>query len=193
MRMRRFAAWMLAWMALVALPARQAGSEALEREQLIRGALLYKFAKFVEWPGAIGAAGAPLTLCILGDPDFAGLVARKVENLSVQGHPVAARSIVQPREARACHVAYYASSADLPAALAVLSLLDDYVAVSNTNVHLNDALGRRSRVLVTTPAEWRWCIEGERSPWLTHATLYRQALDGTWDRALARLEEDLPA
>jgi tetratricopeptide (TPR) repeat protein len=84
-------------------------------------------------------------------------------------------------------------NADLPAALAVLSLLDDYVAVSNTNVHLNDALGRRSRVLVTTPAEWRWCIEGERSPWLTHATLYRQALDGTWDRALARLEEDLPA
>jgi hypothetical protein len=80
---------------------------------------------------------------------------------------------------------------DLPAALAVLSLLDDYVAVSNTNVHLNDALGRRSRVLVTTPAEWRWCIEGERSPWLTHARLYRQALEGAWHGALARLEEDL--
>jgi predicted Zn-dependent protease len=80
---------------------------------------------------------------------------------------------------------------DLPAALAVLSLLDDYVAVSNTNVHLNDALGRRSRVLVTQPAEWRWCIEGERSPWLTHAVLYRQGADGAWDPALARLEEDL--
>jgi Flp pilus assembly protein TadD len=82
-------------------------------------------------------------------------------------------------------------NADLSAALAVLSLLEDYVAVSNTNVHLADALGRRSRVLVTHPAEWRWCIEAERSPWLTHATLYRQALDGAWDRALARLEEDL--
>ena len=79
----------------------------------------------------------------------------------------------------------------LPDALAVLSVLDDYVAVSNTNVHFNDSLGKRTRVLVTQPAEWRWCLEGERSPWMAHATLYRQGNDGTWDRALARLEEDL--
>ena len=80
---------------------------------------------------------------------------------------------------------------DLPAALALLSLLDDYVAVSNTNVHLNDGLGKRTRVLVTTPAEWRWCLEGERSPWFAQALLYRQRRDGVWDDALARLEVDL--
>jgi cytochrome c-type biogenesis protein CcmH/NrfG len=80
---------------------------------------------------------------------------------------------------------------NLPAALAVLSLLDDYVAVSNTNVHLNDALGKRTRVLVTTPAEWRWCLEGGRSPWFAQALLYRQRRDGVWDDALARLEVDL--
>jgi tetratricopeptide (TPR) repeat protein len=80
---------------------------------------------------------------------------------------------------------------DLPAALALLSLLDDYVAVSNTNVHLNDGLGKRTRVMVTTPAEWRWCLEGERSPWFAHAALYRQEIDGTWGRALARLQQDL--
>ena len=81
---------------------------------------------------------------------------------------------------------------DLPAAVALLSLLDDYVAVSNTNVHLNDALGKRTRVLVTTPAEWRWCLGGEHSPWFAHAALYRQEIDATWDRALARLQQDLP-
>lgn len=80
---------------------------------------------------------------------------------------------------------------DLPGAVAVLSLLDDYVAVSNTNVHLNDALGKRTRVLVTSPAEWRWCLEGARSPWFGHATLYRQTGDGAWDHALARLGADL--
>jgi len=79
----------------------------------------------------------------------------------------------------------------LPDALAVLSLLDDYVAVSNTNVHFNDSLGKRTRVLVTQPAEWRWCLEGERSPWLGHAILYRQAKDGAWDSALARLQADV--
>jgi len=79
----------------------------------------------------------------------------------------------------------------LPDALALLSLLDDYVAVSNTNVHFNDSLGKRTRVLVTQPAEWRWCLEGERSPWLTCAILYRQGKDGAWDEALARLKGDL--
>jgi tetratricopeptide (TPR) repeat protein len=80
---------------------------------------------------------------------------------------------------------------DLPAALAALSLLDDYVAVSNTNVHLRDALGKPARVLVTHPAEWRWGVEGETSRWLTHARVYRQAGDGAWDSALARLTADL--
>lgn len=80
---------------------------------------------------------------------------------------------------------------NLPDAIAVLSLLVDYVAVSNTNVHFNDSLRKRTRVLVTQPAEWRWCLEGERSPWLTLAILYRQGNDGAWDGALARLKEDL--
>jgi len=80
---------------------------------------------------------------------------------------------------------------ELPDAMAVLSLADDYVAVSNTNVHLNDALGKRTRVLVTHPAEWRWSMEGERSPWLTHALLYRQAADGNWREALARLRREM--
>jgi tetratricopeptide (TPR) repeat protein len=82
---------------------------------------------------------------------------------------------------------------ELPAALALLSLLGDYVGVSNTNVHFNDALGRRTRVLITHPAEWRWCIEGERSPWLTHALLYRQDPEGRWEAALERLARDLAA
>jgi tetratricopeptide (TPR) repeat protein len=80
---------------------------------------------------------------------------------------------------------------DLAAALAALSLLDDYVAVSNTNVHLRDSLARPTRALVTQPAEWRWGVGGERSAWLAHALLYRQAGDGAWDGALARLQADM--
>src|SRR5262245_16198508 len=117
--MRHFVAWMLLWLTFVALPS-HAASEALEREQLIRGALLYKFAKFVEWPGAIGDPSTPFTFCILGDPEFASLVAHKVENLSVKGHPVTARSIAQPRDARACQIAYYAATEDVKSALAAL-------------------------------------------------------------------------
>lgn len=80
---------------------------------------------------------------------------------------------------------------NLAEALALLSAIDDYVAVSNTNVHFNDAIGKRTRVLVTHPAEWRWSMEGDRSPWLTGALLYRQDMHGSWRAALARLQEDL--
>ena len=75
--------------------------------------------------------------------------------------------------------------------LALLSLLDDYVTVSNTNVHLRAAVGRPSRVLVPWPAEYRWMSEGDRSPWFPDSPVYRQALEGSWAGALARLAGDL--
>jgi len=79
----------------------------------------------------------------------------------------------------------------LPDALALLAGLDEYVAVSNTNVHLNEAIGRGTRVLVTHPSEWRWTSGDERSPWFRHARLYRQAPDGAWAEALGALRKDL--
>jgi tetratricopeptide (TPR) repeat protein len=79
----------------------------------------------------------------------------------------------------------------LPDALALLTGLDEYLAVSNTNVHLNEAIGRGTRVLVTHPSEWRWTSDDERSPWFRHARVYRQAPDGSWAAALLALKKEL--
>ena len=75
--------------------------------------------------------------------------------------------------------------------LALLALLDDYVAVSNTNVHLRAAVGRGSRVLVPSPSEFRWMAAGSVSPWFPDCTVYRQEIEGSWDKALAALAHDL--
>ena len=80
---------------------------------------------------------------------------------------------------------------DLEDMLGVLALLDDYVAVSNTNVHLRASLGRISRVLVPCPYEWRWMADGICSPWFPGTTLYRQTFDGRWQAALEALQRDL--
>jgi hypothetical protein len=80
---------------------------------------------------------------------------------------------------------------DLDEALALLSVLDDYVGVSNTNTHLRAATGRAARVLVPWPPEWRWQERAEHSPWFPAMPLYRQAPDGDWSGALARLAADL--
>ncbi|MBM3486566.1 MAG: tetratricopeptide repeat protein [Alphaproteobacteria bacterium] len=76
---------------------------------------------------------------------------------------------------------------DLEAMLALVGLLDRYVAVSNTNVHLRAARGRSSYVLLPSPPEFRWMARGEESPWFPGTRLFRQTADGDWSTAMAAL------
>ncbi|MGE5536995.1 MAG: tetratricopeptide repeat protein [Gemmatimonas sp.] len=78
---------------------------------------------------------------------------------------------------------------DLSLMLALLDVVDDYVGVSNTNMHLRAALGRPARVLVPHPPEFRWLARGDASPWFPGFTVYRATPD--WGDALGRLAADL--
>lgn len=80
---------------------------------------------------------------------------------------------------------------DLEQMLALLAVIDDYIGVSNTNMHLRAAAGRNARVLVPNPAEWRWMATGSSSPWFPGFRIYRQTLDGRWDQALISLADDM--
>jgi hypothetical protein len=80
---------------------------------------------------------------------------------------------------------------DLEAMLALLGQIDEYVGVSNTNMHLRAAAGKTARVLVPAPAEWRWMRSGRDSPWFPGFTIYRQSLQGAWRGALGALHRDL--
>jgi Tfp pilus assembly protein PilF len=83
-----------------------------------------------------------------------------------------------------------ALNADLAKMLAMLCALTEYVAVSNTNVHLMAGVGGKARVLVPQPYEWRWMQEGE-SPWFPGFAVYRQPASRDWTAPLARLRADL--
>jgi hypothetical protein len=85
------------------------------------------------------------------------------------------------------------SNDDLEEMLALLCVIDDYVGVSNTNMHLRAGVGYGARVLVPHPPEWRWMWSGERSPWFPRFALYREAPGGGWHRAIAALAADLAA
>ena len=80
---------------------------------------------------------------------------------------------------------------DLPALLATLDALDEYVAVSNTNVHLLAGLGKTARVLVPYPGEWRWMRRAGPSPWFPDFAVYRQPRSRDWAEPLAQLRTDL--
>jgi hypothetical protein len=80
---------------------------------------------------------------------------------------------------------------DLDEMLALLSLLDEYVAVSNTNIHLAAALGRRAGVLVPHPPEWRWMWSGAQSPWFPRFSVYRETPHAGWADAEYSLRADM--
>ncbi|MFN4283649.1 MAG: tetratricopeptide repeat protein [Alphaproteobacteria bacterium] len=75
--------------------------------------------------------------------------------------------------------------------LSLLALLDDYVCVSNTNMHLRAGVGKPSRVLVPCPPEFRWMADGDQSPWFPGSRIYRQDVSQSWDKALADLRRDM--
>ena len=79
---------------------------------------------------------------------------------------------------------------ELPEILAMLSVVEEYVCVSNTNVHLLAGIGRGARVLVPYPAEWRWMREGG-SPWFPGCSVYREPRERGWEKPLLDLRKDL--
>jgi Flp pilus assembly protein TadD len=70
---------------------------------------------------------------------------------------------------------------DLPRLLGLLRALDEYVGVSNTNMHLLAGLGKTARVLIPVPPDWRWMRSGQESPWFAGFAVYRQAVDRSWN------------
>ncbi|MBL8697254.1 MAG: tetratricopeptide repeat protein [Alphaproteobacteria bacterium] len=85
-----------------------------------------------------------------------------------------------------------AANEDLEAMLALMLVADIHVAVSNTNLHLRAAVGRRTHVLLPFPSEWRWRAGTHGEPvWFRDHRCYRQDADGDWNAAFAALRGDL--
>jgi Flp pilus assembly protein TadD len=70
---------------------------------------------------------------------------------------------------------------------AVLTLIEEYVGVSNANMHIRAGLGRCARVLVPFPPEFRWMDAGEESPWFPGFRVLRQPPSHDWSGPLAAL------
>jgi len=86
---------------------------------------------------------------------------------------------------------FSALNEDLEGMLALLALIDEYIGVSNTNMHLRAAAGGTAHVLVPCPGEWRWMAAGPSSPWFPGFSIYRQSLGGDWSSAFAKLTQTL--
>lgn len=82
---------------------------------------------------------------------------------------------------------------DLEDMAAVLSSIEEYVGVSNTNMHIRAGVQRTARVFVPFPPEFRWMHAGSETPWFPGFPLYRQTAGRDWQPVLDSLSKELTA
>ncbi len=63
---------------------------------------------------------------------------------------------------------------------ALITALDLVITVDSAAGHLAGALGKPVWVMMPTPADWRWLLEREDSPWYPTMRMFRQPRPGEW-------------
>ncbi len=72
-----------------------------------------------------------------------------------------------------------------------VSVLDLVIGPDSSLIHLAGALGKPAWVALSTPAEWRWGVSGETTPWYDSVRLFRQAEPGNWRPVFERMASTL--
>src|SRR5262249_18750349 len=74
---------------------------------------------------------------------------------------------------------------------AVVSHLDLVIAPDTAIGHLSGALGRPTWLALSRPADWRWMVGADDSPWYPTMRLFRQDRPGAWRPVFLRMAEAL--
>jgi hypothetical protein len=86
-----------------------APAQVVADEYQIKAAFLQNFAKFVEWP-ALGPAGAPLVIGIVGDDPFGASLRQAIYQQSVDGHPLEVHHLRWSDSFDGCRILFIAAS-----------------------------------------------------------------------------------
>src|SRR5258707_12746649 len=68
---------------------------------------------------------------------------------------------------------------------AAICAMDLVITVDTSIAHLAGALGKQTWVLLPTPADFRWMLGREDTPWYPTMRLVRQRRHGDWDGVIA--------
>ena len=74
---------------------------------------------------------------------------------------------------------------DLLAMAHLLDTLDNYLGVSNTNMHIRGMLRKPATVLIPFPPEWRWGVTSVMSAWYPEFNLIRCDAKGGWPQSVS--------
>jgi hypothetical protein len=136
----------------------------------------------LSWRGGVASTGPARTQVKEFAPAEAGtlLHAAGTTWIGIQRLPRAGEFEAMSNALGAAVHDFSAANDDLEDMLALLSLVDRYIGVSNANAHLRASVGGSMQVLVPNPPEWRWGLAGETSPWFRSMRITRQQPGGRW-------------
>jgi hypothetical protein len=130
----------------LALAVTNVVSPAGPSEYQVKAAFLFNFIKFVDWPAAQLPAGAPVTICVLGDDPFGTDLDETVEGRVVNGRRLLVRRLERARDAEPCHVLFIAGSEEARLA----AVLDAVKATSILTIGDMDAFAAKGGMIQLT-------------------------------------------
>jgi tetratricopeptide (TPR) repeat protein len=74
---------------------------------------------------------------------------------------------------------------------ALMMNLDLIISVDTSVAHLAGALGRPVWLMVPFPADWRWMLNRDDSPWYPTLKIFRQSIAGDWDSLVEHMKLEL--
>src|SRR5712671_2949359 len=160
--------------------------------------------RIAKWGNRLPASGAPrVAIAWAGNPDFIGDHSRSIglpalsplldlsgiEFLSIQKALRPGDAEVLRRRPQVLHLGDEIE--DFGDTAAIMSLVDLVISSDTSVVHLAGALGRMIWVLLSHPADWRWMLDRDDSPWYPSARLFRQRQTGAWTELVERVSAEL--
>jgi len=86
-------------------------ADAEVEEYQLKAAVVYNFAKFVEWPPqSFTSASDPIAVCILGQNPFGRWLTETLAGRTVGGRPFVIRRASEPQEVGHCQILFVCSS-----------------------------------------------------------------------------------
>jgi tetratricopeptide (TPR) repeat protein len=76
---------------------------------------------------------------------------------------------------------------------ALIECVDLVISTCTSIPHLSCSLGKKTWVLLSHVADWRWLLNRDDSPWYPSAKLYRQDRIYHWESVLTKVKADLLA
>jgi ADP-heptose:LPS heptosyltransferase len=71
---------------------------------------------------------------------------------------------------------------------AIVENMDLIISVDTSLIHLAGALGKKSFLMLSYSADWRWLLERNTSPWYDSVKIFRQKLIGDWNFVINEIQ-----